>query len=265
MQALYKILFLTFVTSFFCVAAKSQLTISGTVFDSTKTIPVKNVLVKSSNGTTAVTDSLGRYNIVSTDKDSLTFIYQNKPTAKFAVKQIPDIGNFDISLHIRLSEKFKTLKEVRVYSKNFRQDSIENRDQYAKIFNYQKPGIGTSTDAYTGAAGMDLDELINVFRFKRNKQLKKMQERLQEQEKENYINYRFNKNSVRRITRLTGKDLDAFMKEYRPDFEFTQTSSLVDFYQYILNASYDYKKRMLMQGKTVDSLQLVDKKSDSLK
>ena len=265
MQALYKILFLSFVTSFFCVAAKSQLTISGTVFDSTKTIPVKNVLVKSSNGTTAVTDSLGRYNIVSTDKDSLTFIYQNKPTAKFAVKQIPDIGNFDISLHIRLSEKFKTLKEVRVYSKNFRQDSIENRDQYAKIFNYQKPGIGTSTDAYTGAAGMDLDELINVFRFKRNKQLKKMQERLQEQEKENYINYRFNKNSVRRITRLTGKDLDAFMKEYRPDFEFTQTSSLVDFYQYILNASYDYKKRMLMQGKTIDSLQLVDKKGDSLK
>ena len=64
---------------------------------------------------------------------------------------------------------------------------------------------------------------------------------------------------------MTGKDLDAFMKEYRPDFEFTQTSSLVDFYQYILNASYDYKKRMLMQGKTVDSLQLVDKKGDSLK
>ena len=254
MQALYKIFFLSAVTCFFCLTVKSQLTVSGTVYDSTKLIPVRDVLVKSSNGTTAITDSLGHYTIVSTDKDSLTFIYQNKPTAKFAVKQIPNIGNFDISLYIRLAAKFRTLKEVKVYAKNFKQDSIENREQYAKIFNYQRPGISSSTDAYSGAAGMDLDELINVFRFKRNRQLKKMQERLMEQEQENYINYRFNKNSVRRITRLDGKDLDIFMKEYRPDFEFTQNSSLVDFYQYILNASYDYRKRILISGKTSDSL-----------
>lgn len=254
MQALYKISLLTCITCFFCLAAKSQLTVSGTVFDSTKVIPVRDVLVKSSNGTIAITDSLGHYAIVTTDKDSLIFIYQNKPTAKFIVKQIPNISSFDISLHVRLSEKFRTLKEVRVYAKNFKQDSIENRDQYAKIFNYQRPGISTSTDAYSGAAGMDLDELINVFRFKRNRQLKRMQERLLEQEQENYINYRFNKNSVKRITRLEGKDLDIFMKEYRPDFEFTQNSSIVNFYQYILNASYDYRKRMLINGKPVDSL-----------
>jgi hypothetical protein len=248
LQALYKIFILTCVTCFFSLVARSQLTVSGTVFDSTKIIPVRDVLIKSSNGTTTITDSLGKYAIVTTDKDSLTFIYQNKPTAKFAVKQIPNIGNFDISLHIRLAEKFRTLKEVRVYAKNFKQDSIENREQYAKLFNYQRPGISTGTDAYTGAAGMDLNELINVFRFKRNRQMRKMQERLLEQEQENYINYRFNKNSVKRITRLEGKDLDIFMKEYRPDFDFTQTSSLVEFYQYILNASYDYRRKLLING-----------------
>jgi hypothetical protein len=254
LQVLYKIFFSTFITCFFCLSAKSQLTVSGTVFDSTKVIPVRNVLIKSSNGTNTITDSLGHYAIVTTDKDSLTFIYQNKPTAKFSVKQIANISSFDISLHVRLAEKFRTLKEVKVYAKNFKQDSIENREQYAKIFNYQRPGISTSTDAYSGAAGMDLDELINVFRFKRNRQLKRMQERLLEQEQENYINYRFNKTSVKRITRLDGKDLDVFMKEYRPDFEFTQNSSLVDFYQYILNASYDYRKRMLINGNIPDSL-----------
>jgi hypothetical protein len=68
-----------------------------------------------------------------------------------------------------------------------------------------------------------------------------MQERLMDQEKENYVNYRFNKTTVRRITRLDGADLDAFMKLYRPGFEFTQTSSVVDFYQYIINASYQFK------------------------
>lgn len=226
--------------------AKSQLTISGTVYDSTKTIPVKDVLIKSSNGTSTITDSAGHYAIVTTDKDSLTFIYLSKPTAKFAVRQIPDIGNFDIALHIRLSEKFRTLKEVRVYGKIFKQDSVENREQYAKLFNYQKPGIKLSSDAYTGAAGIDLDELINVFRFKRNRQLRKMQERLMEEEKENYINYRFNKTTVRRVTRLEGKDLETFMKEFRPSFDFTQQSSIVEFYQYILNASYQFKKELLM-------------------
>lgn len=234
--------------------AKSQFTITGTVYDSTKTIPVQDVIIKSSGGTFSITDSLGRYSIVASDKDSLTFIYGDKPSARFAVKQIPNIAGFDISIHVRVPEKFKTLREVKVYARNHQQDSIANREQYAKIFNYQRPGISLNTDSYTGAAGADLNELINVFRFRRNRQLRKMQERLMEQEMENYINYRFNKSTVRRITRLDGKELDEFMIKYRPDFEFTQNSTVVEFYQYILNASYHYKKELLLKGKSRDSL-----------
>lgn len=197
--------------------------------------------MQSSGGTTAITDSNGRYTIVATDKDSLLFIYQNKPTLHFAVNKIPDITGFDIALHVRVVEKFKTLKEVRVYAKNYRQDSIENRERYAKIFEYKKPGISINSNSYSGAVGADLNEIINIFRFKRNKQLRKMQLRLEEEEKDNYINYRFNKTTVRRITKLTGEDLDIFMKAYRPDFEFTSLSTVPEFYQYILNASYEYK------------------------
>jgi len=226
-------------------SAKGQFTISGTVYDSSKIVPVRDVVVKSSGGTMATTDSTGHYNIIASDKDSLTFIYLNKPTARFAVKQIENIGSFDISLHIRVNEKFRTLKEVRVFSNSFKQDSIANREQYAKIFNYQKPGIKTTTSDYSGAAGMDLDEFINIFRFKRNKQLKYMQNRLVEQEQEKYINYRFNKTLVKRITRLEGKNLDTFMVLYRPDFDFTHNSSTVIFYQYILNASYQFRRELL--------------------
>lgn len=213
------------------------------MYDSTKTVPVKDVFVQSSSGATAVTDSNGHYSISAFEKDSLVFIYRNKPTLKFAVSQVPGSGNFDISLHIRIhaNEKYKTLKEVKVYGKNYQQDSIENREQYARIFNYQKPGLKLSSSAYSGAVGADLDELINIFRFKRNRQLKKMQVRLEEEEKEKYVNYRFNKTTVRRITRLDGKDLDSFMVQYRPDYEFTVTSDVVNFYQYILNASYEYQ------------------------
>ena len=233
---------------------KSQIIVSGIVYDSTKLIPLKDVVIQAGPGNTALSDSNGRYTIVTSEKDSLTFIYRNKPTAKFAVKQIENTGNFEISLHVRVTEKFKLLKEVKIYSKNYRLDSLQNREQYASIFKYQRPGISPTTDSYTGAVGMDLNELINIFRFRRNKQLKKMQVRLLEQEKDNYINYRFNKTTVRRITKLQGKELDMFIKEYRPTFEFTENSSLVQFYQYILDASYQFKKELLLQDKTRDSL-----------
>ncbi len=220
----------------------AQFTVSGTVMDSTKLIPVKGVLVKSGVGTSAVTDTAGRYSIVTDNSDSLTFIYNDKPTMKFSVRQIEDINNFSISLRVRVYEKYRSLKEIQIFSKSYKQDSIENREYYAKVFGYEKPGISTTSSSYSGVPGLDLDEFINIFRFKRNRQLRNMQSRLIEQEQEKYINYRFSKNTVKRITGLQGEQLDEFMKLYRPDFTFTQTSSTIDFYQYILNASYRFKQ-----------------------
>ncbi|UEG50704.1 hypothetical protein LK994_04355 [Ferruginibacter lapsinanis] len=243
-----------YVQKYFCVAffllianiCAAQLTVSGTVYDSTKIIPVKDVIVQSSSGRTAITDSAGHYEIVTDDADSLTFIYNNKPSLKFSVRQIENISSFDISLRIRTYEKYKSLREVKVFSKTYKQDSIENRERYAKIFNHTKPGISTTTSTYSGVPGMDLDEFINIFRFKRNRQLRNMQNRLLEQEQENYINYRFNKMMVKRITHLDGKELDTFMQKYRPDYAFTIASSTVDFYQYILNSSYQFKRDLLL-------------------
>ena len=119
---------------FYCFAnnlAFSQLTISGTIYDSTKLIAVSGAEIISSSGTRAVSDSFGKYQIVAAEKDSLSFIYNGKTTAKFAVSQVENPGAFDISLHIRVREKYKMLKEVRVFTRNYREDSIENRTRYA--------------------------------------------------------------------------------------------------------------------------------------
>lgn len=223
----------------------AQLTIMGTVYDSTKLIPVKDVRVLSTSGTRAITDSNGHYEIACHEKDSLTFFYSDKATAKFAVYQVQNPGSFDISLHIRVKSPYKLLKEVRVFTRSYRQDSLENRERFSSIFNHSSGGISPSVNPTTGVAGLDLNELINLFRFRRNRQMQKMQERLMEQEQENYINYRFSKATVRRITRLEGDDLEQFMRDYRPDFNFTSQSSTVDFYQYILNASYHFRAQKL--------------------
>jgi len=231
--------------------ARAQLTVSGTVVDISKQNFVEYVKVISTGGMFAITDSMGRYNILVNEGDSLSFVYNNKPTQKFPVKTIPNIQQFDISLRIPVQSRYSVLKEVIVYSKSYKQDSIENRQQYADVFEYKKPGLSTSVGP-GGTVGADVNELINVFRARRNRNLKAFQHRLEMQEEEKYVNYRFNKISVRRITGLQGPALDSFLVWYRPSYDFVAASDELSFNQYILNASYQFKKIWVSPAKKED-------------
>lgn len=189
----------------------------------------------------SITDSLGRYSVMAGENDSLIFYYNNKPTQKFTVRSIPDPQHFNISLRVNVKGKYHLLNEVVVFSKSYKQDSAENRQAYADVFDYKKPGLSTSITP-GGGVGADVDELINIFRFKRNKRLKAFQHRLETQEQEKYIDYRFNKVVVKRITQLDGILLDTFLVWYRPGYEFTRNSGELVFNQYILNAFYQFQK-----------------------
>lgn len=200
----------------------------------------------STGGLFDMTDSLGRYNIMVNEKDSVSFIYNNKPTQKFPVKTINDPNHFDIFLHLHVKGKYTTLKEVIVYGKSYRRDSLENRQLYAGIYDYRKPTLSSSISP-DGVAGADINEIINMFRFRRNKRLRAFQLRLEGQEQEKYVSYRFNKNFVRRITQLQGTELDSFMVRYIPSYEFASTADEVTFNKYILNSSYAFKIVLLQQ------------------
>ncbi|MFC4263034.1 hypothetical protein ACFOWM_09105 [Ferruginibacter yonginensis] len=234
-----------FITSFLLwvgiAPLQAQITVSGTVLDNSKLNYVEGVRVLSTQGKMSYTDSLGRYNITTQKGDSLFFIYNNKPTQKFAVNKIGNYNQFDIALLVPVKSKYSVLKEVVVYSKSYKEDSIENRQNYASIFSYNKPRFETSV-VPGGGVGLDVNELINMFRFRRNKSLKKFQQRLETEEQEKYVNYRFSKNNVKRITQLKGAALDTFLVWYRPSYEFTSKSSEIQFNQYVLNASYHFKR-----------------------
>lgn len=216
------------------------------MFDSSKRNYVENVRVESTGGKHTITDSLGHYRIMVSEKDSLTFIYQDKPTQKFAVKDIADFNQFDISLRVHVKSKYGTLKEVVVIAKSYREDSMENRRTYSEYYGFHKPTLKTSISP-DGAVGADLDEIINAFRFRRNKHLKAFRARLEQQEQDKFVDYRFNKTFVKRITHLEGAQLDTFMTRYRPSYEFASMADEVTFNKYILNASYGFKLEMLKQ------------------
>ena len=183
-----------------------------------------------------MTNGDGFYQIEVSEQDSIWFSYLGKPTIKFPVAKITTPHGFDISLKVSVT----VLKEVKVRPRNYRQDSLQNRKDYAKVFNYQKPGLKTVTPAYGTAAGFDLDEIINVFRFKRNRSMASFQRRLLDEEREKYISHRFSKALVRRLTQLDGAQLDSFMLVFRPSFEFTKFSSDYEFQEYIKIAHSRY-------------------------
>lgn len=225
-------------------ASTAQQVISGTVFDSSRINFVPGVKVINNAGQFAVTDSMGKYNIAVGEKDSLAFMYNNKTTIKFAVQSATDPNHFDVSIKVPYRGKYKVLKEVIVRTRTYKEDSIENRQDYAKIFNYQKPALQTSIGP-SGVPGADVNEIINIFRFKRNKRLKSFQFRLEAAEQEKYINYRFNKTLIKRITQLKEEQLSMFMLRYRPTYEFASNADELVFNQYILNCSYKYKLEIL--------------------
>ena len=223
------------------ITAAGQIIISGTVYDSTKLYVVPGVNVFTTSGSTAITDSLGAYHINAAEGDSLNFFFRGKSTIKFPVKTISNYTAFDISLRIRVSSKYKLLQGVTVFTDTYRRDSLENRMQYAKIFNRERPGI-SSTYTPGETAGFDLDQLIGIFQFRKNKQNLAFQRRLVEDEEDRYIDYRFNSKLIHRITGLSGDTLLKYKKLYRPNYAFVVSSSLAKFYEYILNTSYVFKR-----------------------
>ena len=212
--------------------------IRGVVYDSSRNYPLEAVSVLSTSGKGTVTNNEGFYEIEVAEKDSIWFSYLNKPTMKFPVLKISNPIGFDISLHVSVP----TLKEVRIKLKNYKQDSAQNRIDYAKIFDYQKPKLKTVTPQYGAGAGFDLDEIINMFRFKRNRSMASFQKRLFTQEQDKFIDYRFSKALVRRLSQLDGNALDSFMRVFRPSFMFTKLAGNYDFQQYIKDASIRFKK-----------------------
>jgi hypothetical protein len=225
-------------------AANAQVRVSGRVFDYSKFNPLEAVSVLSTSGSGTVSDSTGHYTIIVNEKDSIWFSYLNKPTPKYPVRSIQNMQNFEISLHVNATE----LREVRIMPRNYRMDSIENRQEYAKAFNFRKPGIGSSINVGpNGGAGLDLDEFINMFKFKRNRRMLAFQSRLVEEEEEKYIDHRFNRALIIKLTQLHGPSLDTFITQYRPSIGFIENSTEYELQDYIKKSFSHYQLYLNMK------------------
>jgi hypothetical protein len=235
-------------------AGQSQVLINGAVYDSSRLVPVPAVKVRSTKGLLTFTDSLGRY-LISVDKDdSISFTYMDKSTQYFPVRKITYPQQFDISLRVRVYDRYQTLKEVVVIGKSYKEDSLAFRAENARALGASRGGASISQ--YNGtlgeAPGLDPNEIINMFRFRRNHSIKVLQNRLLEEEQQKYVSYRFNRRLVRTLTGLDGPTLEAFMKEYRPTYDFTAVTNEYEFDQYVVAAAREFRNK---QGVRVEKVE----------
>jgi len=222
-----------------------QVTVRGTVFNMYRTRALEAVSVISTSGKGTVTDSNGNYYLVVDLQDSVSFSYLNRTTLKYPVSEMIKGNGFDIALHVNPTE----LNPITFQPKNYRLDSMRNREDYKKAFDFKKPGLAiTSPESGGLGVGFDLDALINMFRFDRNRRMLAFQKRLVEEEHDKFIDHRFNRSIVKKITHLDGNELDTFLVKYRPSYEFTEATSDYEFYDYIKLANKQYRSSKRRSG-----------------
>jgi hypothetical protein len=231
-----------FVFVLLLVASKSfaQYKVKGHVLDSSRIYPIELVTVHSTGGQTTMTDSTGFYTIGVGEKDSIWFTYLGRPTPKYPVLKITDVTQFDIALRL----KSDVMREVRIRNRNYKEDSVQNRLDYAKAFNFHRPSFGTMTSVTSSGVGFDLDEIIRLFQFRKNRSMEHFRQRLEQEERDKFIDHRFTKGLVKRLTGIVKEEeLTDFMKKYRPTYEFAAGTSDYDF-QFFIKIAYDeYKKQ----------------------
>lgn len=236
---------------FLCKTAVAQVVVKGTVYDKQARYGVPHVSVLSSSGMGTATDSLGRYSLKVHADDSIYFSYLGKVSSKFLVKKLPPDQPLDISLPVTID----SLPSVTVRQPSYHMDSLANRQEYQKVFDYDGPSLSTPSGFGVGI-GFDM-----LFGARKVRRMEALRTRLIREERDKYVDHRFTKALVKRITGLTPPALDTFMVEYRPSYDQLQAfENEYDYYKYIKTFGEYFKSQWKDEhhGKMSDSTFRVD-------
>jgi len=226
---------------FSCANVKAQV-ITGQVLADTSDQPLTATITNHSGHQTS-SNAIGEFTIpVSGIGDTLKIFAMGYKPYFYIVKTLKQE-----LIVIRLTQTSVMLKGVAIKAlRDHKKDSIANRKDYVRVFNYQPPKL---TNAFTGNpsnvpfAFVSID-LITLFQAinKKNDQTYKFKRQLLLDEQADYIATRFNRGLVTRLTQLKGDSLNQFMVQYYPTAEWVKKTSDYDIIQYIRTKALAFRK-----------------------
>ena len=226
----------------FAANAFSQTNIVAGVVNDLNFDAVERAKVFTSGGATAYTDSLGTfYMSVANLSDSVYVLFNNNTSRGYSIppNRILSITLNMLLLESEFSDK-ESLPDVVVQNRNHYLDSIQNRSDYAKIFD------PTTSGEYLLkflSNPINIGYLFKTFQFKQNKKRQVYKDFAVFLEQEKHIKQRYTKLLMRKYTDLEGEELEAFMGRYAPSYEKLQSMDDITLAQYVINCYKQYQAK----------------------
>jgi len=202
----------------------------GKLIDSITLLPVQDVNVVNLNtGGTDVTNNRGLFMLQGSFNDTLMFSkidYENQRIVLAGNKIARD------TLNIILVPQIRELRSVTVsaYSyADYQQDSTARRNDFAQSIGFPHHWVEGSN---SGAGfGFSLDRLFS----KKEKNKKAAYEFFQQNEEQQYINFRFSPILVHSYTGLRGDSLQLFINRYQPSYKWLRAHRTNEDLLYYIN------------------------------
>ncbi|HVU58220.1 MAG TPA: hypothetical protein VHD83_24335 [Puia sp.] len=184
-----------------------------------------------------LSDERGTYRIQSMPGDLLIFTHVGYWADTLVVDSSMLSGDYAIYMDL----KPQTLRAVQVGSlSNYQLDSMARREEYAWVYDHTTPprierkrtgdGVGINLDLFRNASKEDKDR-------------EKLKKRIMREEEEYYVDFRYAREYVSRLTKLKGDSLQQFMMHYRPSYDFCRKAANVDILVFVNDSFKKFMKR----------------------
>jgi hypothetical protein len=120
-------------------------------------------------------------------------------------------------------------------------DSLQRIQDYSMFHDSRPSHVVDPSGGYDGGFGIHVSP--STFFGRKGRQQRRLKRRLQSDEKEFYISYRFSRTYVWKLTRLNEDSLTLFMERYRPAYKFCRSASEADMLNYVNLHFKEFMKR----------------------
>jgi hypothetical protein len=175
-----------------------------------------------------VSDMGGNYKIPAAPGDTIIFSSAGyrSDTLIVAAFMLSDL------YPVRLVPNIMALTAVRVDEMHdYQLDSLQRRDDYKELLNKKHPVKLWNEKRPVDGPGFSFSPA--GYLSKTEKQKRRLKKRLEWEEEEYYIDYKFSPSRVVQLTRLKGDSLQIFMLRYRPSYKFCRKASGQDMMFYV--------------------------------
>lgn len=215
--------------------AYSQRLVSGKVTDSLHGVPLyPATVINATSGRAVYTDSSGRYRIMAKNDDELQYRY----LGFYVKKYIVPAGLTPVVHDVVLISKRVTLQTLEVQALTpYEQDSVARIRTFGHYLGLPVvPLFGGSTSGI----GITMHPITYFSKGERRK--RRFHKMYKQFEKDAFIDSRYTRKLVHRLTGMTGDSLRIFMFKVRPDYEFTRHAADLLFWSWILHKYKAWRK-----------------------